>query len=179
MRYDFLQVSDEMLDVRSVALANLLTSEGWAVSAGDALRLILLLERYVVQRANADAKDVLAEFRAASILPKARAHTMLALATATHLDRAGVLLKALADPDVKVLEVIKGGWALRGVAERYGRFARLKKAARDRTRNNERARAAGWATSGDGKTWVHPSAPDEHMTLDAVIALLDARESET
>jgi len=174
LRYDFLQVTDELLDVQCVALAHLLTTAGTPTSPGDALRLVLRLERYVLQKTNPEAADVAAEFRAAATLPRAKAAGMLSRATDWPMDGAGRLLACLSDPEVRVLTPTKGGWVVAGVADRYGRFARRKKAARDRTRNNEIAREAGWAPGEDG-IWVHTVTGEVKPSLLHVMTALGVK----
>jgi hypothetical protein len=176
LRYDFLQVTDEILDVRAPALARLLSTGGRKVTRGEALALVLDLERYVVRRVNDEAGDVMAEFDAASLLPIDRVDDMVSLACGWPASRAGALVAALADSEVRVLEAFNDGvvscWRVRGIAERYGRFANMKRASRERTRNNDRARAAGWEP-GEGKEWVHTKTGGVKPSLRDVIATLE------
>lgn len=159
LRYDFLQVTDEMLDVRAPALARLLSAGGRKVSRADAVVMVLDLERYVVRRVNDEADDIGMEFHACAWLPDDRASAMVSAACNWPLAKSTLLLKALADPEVRVLDWYSdgmvAGWRVRGIPERYGRFANQKRASRERTRNNDRARAAGWEP-GEGRTWVGP-----------------------
>jgi hypothetical protein len=173
VRYDFLQVTDEMMDERAPALARLLTAAGRKTLPGEALRLILRLERYVVRRVSDDAADVVAEMHACALLPRVRAAHMLALATDWPESKAEWLIEALADQEVRVLEVVPEGWRVRGIAERYARFANERKASRLRTRDNARARAAGWEP-GDGKTWQHSETGEVLPSLRDVVVRLDA-----
>lgn len=177
MRYDFLQVTDEMLDVRAPALARLLSAGGRKVSRADAVVMVLELERYVVRRVNDEAEDIAGEFRACALLPDERAGAMVSGACGWSLAKSRLLLEALSDPEVRVLEWVStdhfAGWLVRGIPERYGRFANQKRASRERTRNNDRARAAGWEP-GEGKTWVGPRGKVLPSLRD-VIALLEAK----
>lgn len=173
VKYDFLQVTDEMLDERAPALARLLSSGGRRVSEGDALRMILRLERHVMRKVDDNAPDVVAEMRARSVLPVERARPILAQATGWPEAKAGLLLDALADEEVHVLDAVPEGWQVRGLAERYGRFANERKASRERTRDNARARAAGWEP-GDGRGWVHRGTGEILPSLRDVIMRLEA-----
>jgi hypothetical protein len=172
LKYDFLQVSDELLDERAPALARLLSASGKRVTPGDALRLVARLDRYVLRRVDDLAPDVLAEIRACAVLPTTRAGAMLALATDWPESKAAPLLEALADPEVRVLEPHPEGWQVRGVAERYGRFAAERRASRERTRDNNRARSAGWRP-GEGHTWTHCVTGEVLGSLKEVIARLE------
>jgi hypothetical protein len=171
--YDFLKVSDELIDVRSPQLARILSANGRKTSAGDALLLILRLERYVVRRVSDTADDLAAEFEAAVFLAPDRAETAVSVALEWPLSKTRTLIEALADPDVAVLSPMPGGgWVVRGVTERYQRFANERRASRQRTRDNARARAAGWEP-GDGKTWVHKATRTTAATLSDAIACID------
>jgi len=169
--YDFLKVTDEVLDVRAPQLARLLSASGRKVSPGDALALILQLERYVVRRVNDEAPDLEAEFRACAFLPHARTADTLSVAVGWPLSRAEALGAAFADPDVAVLEAAEGGWRVRGVVERYARFALERRSSRNRTRDNARARAAGWLP-GDGGSWAHAETGEVAKSLKDVISRL-------
>lgn len=176
--YDFLKVSDELIDVRAPQLARLLSAAGRKTSTGDALLLILRLERYVVRRVSDTADDLSAEFEAAVYLAPERAETAVSVALEWPLSKAGALIAALADPDVAVLSPVPSvggvprGWVVRGVTERYHRFANERRASRQRTRDNARARAAGWEP-GDGKTWVHRATKTTAQTLADALAAID------
>jgi hypothetical protein len=171
--YDFLKVSDELIDVRAPQLARLLSAAGKKTTPGDALLLIIRLERYVVRRVNDAAGDLSAEFEAAVFLAADRAETTVSVALEWPLSKAVALIEALADPDVAVLSPVDGGgWVVRGVLERYYRFANERRASRQRTRDNARARAAGWEP-GDGKTWVHKATKTTAATLADALACAD------
>jgi hypothetical protein len=165
-----------MLDVRAPALARLLSVGGRKVGRGEALALVLDLERYVVRRVDDEAADVMKEFDACALLPEERAASMVSLACGWPLAKAQTVVDALADADVRVLEWVQtkhfSGWRVRGIAERYGRFANMKRASRERTRNNDRARAAGWEP-GEGKEWVHTKTGEVKPSLRDVIATLE------
>jgi hypothetical protein len=172
--YDFLKVSDELIDVRAPQLARILSSRGRKITTGDALLLILRLERYVVRRVSDDADVLAAEFETAGFLAHDRAESTVSVALEWPLSKAHVLIEALADPDVAVLSPAKdGGWMLRGLKDRYLRFANERRASRQRTKDNARARAAGWEP-GDGKTWVHRATKTTASTLSDAIAAIDA-----
>jgi hypothetical protein len=173
VKYDFLQVTDEMMDERAPALARLLTAAGRKTLPGEALRIILRLERYVVRRVSDDAADVVAEMHACALLPRERAAHMLSLATDWPESKAEWLIESLADQEVRVLEVVPQGWRVRGIAERYARFANERKASRLRTRDNSRARAAGWEPH-DGKSWMHAGTGEVLPTLRDVISRIES-----
>lgn len=174
MRYDFLQVTDETLDVRAPALARLLSAGGRKVTRPEALLMLVELDRYVVRRVDDEADDLMEAFRAAAFIPEERAAAVLSAACLWPLAKAGALISALPDPEVRALEDVPGGWRVRGIPERYGRFANMKRTSRERTRNNDRARAAGWEP-GEGKTWVHGRTGVIKDSLRDVIAELEDR----
>lgn len=173
VKYNFLQVTDEMIDERAPALARLLTAAGRKTLPGEALRLIIRLDRYVVRRVDDDAPDVVADMEACALLPRERAAHMLALATDWPESKAEWLIESLADREVRVLDVVPEGWRVRGIVERYGSFVNERKASRHRTRHNSRARAAGWEP-GDGKTWHNTETGEVLPGLRDVIARLDS-----
>lgn len=176
MRYDFLQVTDEQLDEHAPALADLLTAGGSRTTPGEALSIILRLERSVIRRVPESSKDFRSALAACALLPVDRAAAMLERATGWSSKKATLLLDALSNPEVNVLEPVEGGWRVRDMAERYGRFMKLKKDARARSQHNYRAREAGWEP-GDGKEWRHTATGDIQPSLAAVISLLDAQET--
>jgi len=173
VKYEYLQVTDELLDERAPALARMLSAAGKKTTQGDALRLILRLDRYVVRRVNDEAQDVVAEIRACAFLHRERIAHMLALALDWPESKANWLIESLADQEVRVLEPVPDGWLVRGVAERYGRFITERKTSRARTRDNSRARSAGWEP-GDGKTWVYRATGEVLPSLRDVVARLEA-----
>lgn len=174
LRYDFLQVTDEALDVRAPALARLLSPSGRKVSRADALLMLVELDRYVVRRVDDESDDIMGAFRVAAFLPEDRAEAILSAACLWPLARAGALVAALVDVEVRAMEPTEGGWLVRGIPERYGRFASQKRMSRERTRNNDRARAAGWEP-GEGKTWMHARTGVVKDSLRDVVADLDGQ----
>lgn len=123
--YDFLKVTDEWFDVRAPALARLLSVQGRKVSAGDALALLLRLDRHVLRSVDDDSAELEVEFERCGFFPAGRAQETLTSA-----------------------------------------------AQRVRTRDNARARAAGWAP-GDGKTWVHRATGQVADTLKDALAQIE------
>lgn len=174
LRYDFLQVTDETLDVRAPALARLLSATGRKVTRAEAVLMLVELDRYVVRRVEDEADDLMEAFRAAAFLPTGRAEAILSAACRWPLAKASKLVAALADPEVRAMEAAPNGWLVRAIPERYGRFANQKRMSRERTRNNDRARAAGWEP-GEGKTWVHTHTGEVKGSLREVIAGLEGQ----
>lgn len=173
VKYDFLQVSDEMLDERSTALGRLL-SVGWRRGSPDLepLKVLVRLDRYVLRRVSDEVADVTAEMEAQAFFPSERAPQMIAQACGWPVAKWRVLVEALCDPEVQAMEEVTGGWRVRNIPERYARFANERKAARHRARDNTRARAAGWEP-GDGKTWVNRHTGDVLGSLREVMTQLE------
>lgn len=172
VKYDFLQVTDEMLDQRASALARLLTASGRRTSPGDALWMILRLERHVLRHVNEEAPDAAAEIAARSVLARDRAAHILAEVSGLPLSKWEALVDALCDEDVGVLEECPGGWRVRNIPERYARFANERRAARHRARDTSRAKAAGWE-SGEGRTWVNRHTGEVLPSLREVMEVLN------
>lgn len=166
--YKFLQVSDELMDSRSKALAKVLSAGGRRITQGDALHLILRLERYVVREADDETTDIKAELLKSSTFPADRILAALELATDWPEGKAGMLLDALSDPTVKVLEAVEGGWRVRGLADRYAGFAVERKASRGRATASRLAKKHGYRPQDDG-SWVHPLTQDRLQDWQAVL----------
>lgn len=173
MLYKFLQVSDELIDSRSKALAKVLSAGGRRFSHGDALHLLIKLERYVVREADDETNDVKAEILRCSTFPADRVLAALELATDWPEGKAHVLLDALSDPTVKVLEAVEGGWRVRGLADRYAGFAVERKASRGRATASRLAKKHGYRPQEDG-SWVHPLTQDKLADWQAVLAKFGA-----
>lgn len=170
--YDFLKVTDEWFDVRAPALARLLSVQGRKVSVGDALALLLRLDRHVLRSVDDDSAELEVEFERCGFFPAGRAQETLTSAAQWPAAKGLGLIGALTDAEVRYLEPTDGGWRVRGLWERYGRFALERRASRVRTRDNARARAAGWAP-GDGKTWVHRATGQVADTLKDALAQIE------
>lgn len=173
VKYDFLQVSDEMLDERSTALGRLLAvAQRRGAPALEPLKLLVRLDRYVLRRVSDEPHDVTAEMEAQAFFPKERAAQMLAQACDWPVERWRTLVDALCDPEVQAMEPCPGGWRVRNIPERYARFANERKAARHRARDNTRARAAGWEP-GEGKSWVNRHTGEVLSSLRDVMSRLE------
>lgn len=174
VKYDFLQVSDEMLDERSTALGRLLVADGRRGLPPDLepLKLLVRLDRYVLRRCSDEPGNVMAEMEAQAFFPADRAAQMLAQACGWPVQKSSGLLTALCDPEVQAMEECPGGWRVRNIPERYARFANERKAARHRARDNTRARAAGWEP-GDGKAWVNRHTGETLASLREVMVRLE------
>lgn len=176
MLYKFLQVSDELLDSRSKALAKALTRcTGRKHSQGDALHLILRLERYVVREANESAKDIRGELLRSSTFPAGVVLARLELATDWPEDKAQALLDALSDPTVQVLEAVDDGWRVRGLADRYAGFVVQRNESRGRAAASRLAKKHGYQPDGDGK-WKHALSGETIESWEDVLAKLGGQQ---
>lgn len=169
--YDFLKVTDEWLDVRAPALGRLLSGHGRRVSAGDALAILVRLDRHVVRSLDDNADNLRSEFERCGFLPSSRINENLADAALWPINKATALLESLTDPEVRYLEPTEGGWRVRGLWERYGKFAMDRRSSRARTRDNARARSEGWEAqeTPDGKLWIHKTSGAKARTLREVL----------
>jgi hypothetical protein len=173
--YDFLKVTDDVLDRRSRALARLLTAKGRKTSQGDALMLIIRLERYVVQHARDEAPDIKAELERASCLNDDTLTQALLDASEWPLTRLEDVREALAAPSVDVLEKCPGGWRVVGVAERYAGFATKRRESRGRATASRLAKEHGWkAVEGGG--WTNPTTSETVETWRELLALLEGKQ---
>lgn len=149
MRYEWLQVPNDMLRVRAQTLATLLTqSTGRKVSRGDALTLVLDLWDWVVSQVNEDATDKAAEFERCARLPKAKADILLPMALGWPIKHVGSLLVALTDSHVRVMADEGDFVRVMEVEERYSRLAKKQGDSRGRARASYLAKDHGWVSNG-------------------------------
>lgn len=157
MRYEWLQVPNDMLRVRARTLANLLTAAtGRKVSRGDALTLVLDLWDWVVSQVNEDAEDLDAEFERCAVLPYERAEALLPEALGWPDKHAMPLMQALCDKHVGVMAVEGERLRVLGIRERYSRLAKQQGDSRGRARAAYLAKANGW-THKPGVGYVSPT----------------------
>ena len=174
MLYDFLKVSDDMLDARSRSLARLLTAKGRKTSPGDALLLMLRLDRYIVQQARDTAPDLRAELVAASTIPDASLTHVLSVACEWPERFMEELTETLQDRSVGVLEwAADGSWRVLGVAERYASFAEKRRDSRGRAAASRLAKEHGWVADGGG--WVRPGTEQRAAGWRDLLTLLEAK----
>lgn len=172
--YDFLKVTDDVMDRRSRALARLLTAKGRKTTHGDALMLILRLERYVVQHARDEASDIKAELERASCLDEETLTQALLDASEWPLKGIGDVRDALASSSVDVLEPCQGGWRVVGVAERYAGFATKRRESRGRATASRLAKEHGWKAA-EGGGWMNPADGQAVDSWRDLLALLEAK----
>lgn len=157
MRYEWLQVPNDMLRVRARTLANLLTaSTGRKVSRGDALTLALDLWDWVVSQVNEDAEDLGAEFERCSVLPVYKADALLPEALGWPTKHAPALMGALCDEHVRVMAEEGENLRILDVRERYSRLAKQQGDSRGRARASYLAKEHGW-THKPGVGYVSPT----------------------
>jgi hypothetical protein len=157
VRFDWLQVPDDMLRVRSVTLAQLLTEAvGKRVSHGDALLVVLKTWLWVVSQVREDESDLSAEFARCSVLPRVKAEKVLPGAVDWAPKHGEALVSALLDPHVRVLT--EDGDAVRvvDVEQRYTRLAKKQSESRGRARASQLAREHGWKVA-EGGGWMNPA----------------------
>lgn len=152
MKLTWYQLPDDFVRVRAVNLAGLL-SEAKRVTRGDAIALALDLWGWVLGQVDEASQDLRAEFSARSLLPGAKAPDLLCRATGWPLKHKAVLLHALLDPSVRLLEQDGPNVRVLGL-ERYLSLAADQREASQRARCGQVAKAAGWAPE-KGKGWVH------------------------
>lgn len=176
MLYDFLQVTDEMMDARSRSLSRLLSVGPRKVSHGDALLLMLALDRYFVQRAKDTAPDLKAELRRVATVPADRINDVLSVVSGWPDKHLPALLDALSDPTVGALEAVDDGWQASGLAERYARFAERRRDSRGRATASRMAKERGWKPA-EGGGWTHPGTGEVVEDWRALLAKFDADDA--
>jgi len=157
VRFDWLQVPDEMVRTRSLTLAQLLTAAtGKRVSHGDALLLVCNLWTWVVSQVKEDAENLAAEFERCSVLSRLKAEALLPTALGWPGRHAGILIDALLDTHVQVLGAEGDSVRVVDIRERYARLAKKQSESKGRARASTVARENGWEP-GPKHTWVNSS----------------------
>ena len=155
MEVGWLQVPEDIRRVRAPTMADLLTATtGRKVSRGDALAMVLDLWAWVLGQVNEGAPSLQAEFDRCTLLERERAPAIVALATGWPTKRADVLLRAMADPLVRVLVEEPGGWRVPHLADRYLGLSADRADARGRARCHQLAKANGWVPQ-PGGSYLH------------------------
>lgn len=157
VRFEWMQVPDEMRRVRSLTLAQLLTAAtGRKVSQGDALLLVCNLWAWVIDQVREDSEDLGAEFQRVSVLPTAKADVLWPTALNWPARQMPALITALSDRHVQV--VAEDGDMVRvlDVEERYMRLAKKQGDSRGRARAAYHAKEHGWKHEA-GKGYVSPT----------------------
>lgn len=156
MRYEWLQIPNDMLRVRARTLANLLTaSTGRKVSRGDALALVLDLWDWAVSQVDEDADDLAAEFDRCTTLASMKAISLLPEALGWPPKHARALITAFCDDHVRVLEAEAGCVRILEIRERYLRLAQQQGDSHGRAIASKRAKEHGW-THRAGVGYVSP-----------------------
>lgn len=149
----YLQIPEEVRTVRAPNLADVLSSvSGKRVSRGDAIAMVLDLWAWVLGLVDDGAPDLREEFKARTLLPSLRAADMVCRATGWPKKKGDVLVAALADSTVGILQREPEGWRVVGVADRYLKLAGERAESRQRARASALAKANGWKA--DGNAWV-------------------------
>lgn len=175
MRFDWLQVPDDMLRVRSVTLAQLLTeATGKRVSHGDALLVVLKTWLWVVSQVREDESNLSGEFARCSVLPRLKAEKVLPGAVDWPHKHGAALVAALLDPHVRVL--VAEGDAVRvvDVEQRYSRLAKKQSDSRGRAKASQLAREHGWKVA-EGGGWMNPANGDTVDSWRELLALLEGK----
>lgn len=156
VRFEWMQVPDEMRRVRSLTLAQLLTAAtGRKVPQGEAFLLVCNLWAWVIDQVREEVEDLGAEFRRVSVLPKAKADAIWPAALGWPARHMAALLEALADPHVQVLADEGDTVRVLDVQERYTRLAKKQGDARGRARASYYAKENGWKHE-PGRGYVSP-----------------------
>ena len=157
VRFEWMQVPDEMRRVRSLTLAQLLTAAtGRKVGRAEAFTLVCDLWAWVVDQVREESEDISAEFKRVSVLPKAKADVVLPAALGWPARQMPALLAALADPHVQVIEDCGDTVRVLDVEERYTRLAKKQGDARGRARAAYYAKENGWKHEA-GRGYVSPT----------------------
>lgn len=175
MRFDWLQVPDDMLRVRSVTLAQLLSeAAGKRVSHGDALLVVLKTWLWVVSQVREDEPNLSGEFERCSVLPRLKAEKVLPGAVDWAPKHGTSLVDALLDPHVRVL--VAEGDAVRvvDVEQRYARLAKKQSESRGRAKASQLAREHGWRVA-EGGGWMNPVNGDTVDGWRDLLTLLEAK----
>lgn len=145
MRYDWLQVPNDMLRARAITLSALLTeATGRKVTRADALTLVLDLWDWVVSQVNESAEDRAAEFHRCTRLPKAKADLLLPGVLAWPAKHVAALLTALCDPHVHVMEDEGDYVRVTEIEKRYAQLAKNQADSRLRARLSYLTKRYGW-----------------------------------
>lgn len=177
MRFDWLQVPDDMLRVRSVTLAQLLSeAAGKKVSHGDALLVVLKTWLWVVSQVQEDESNLSGEFARCSVLPRLKAEKVLPGAVDWPAKHGAGLVDALLDPHVRVLvhEPLMDSVRVVDVEQRYARLAKKQSESRGRAKASQLAREHGWRVA-DGGGWVKPETNETAKDWRELLALLGGK----
>ena len=175
MLYEYLQVTDTMMDARSRTLARLLSLGTRKVSRGDALLLMLEIDRHFMQLARDTVPDLRAELQRVSLIPTDKVNDTLSVITEWPDRQIPGLLNALSDPSVGVLEPVDDGWQVAGLVERYAGFVEKRRDSRGRAKTSRMAKSRGWKPA-EGGGWYNVATGE---TVEDWQALLTRMESGT
>lgn len=157
MRYEWLQIPNDMLRVRARTLANLLTaSTSRRVSRGDALALVLDLWDWAVSQVDEDADDLAAEFDRCTLIDAHKAASLLPEALGWPQKHARALIVAFCDDHVRVMGDEGDAVRILEIRERYLRLAQQQGDSRGRAIASKRAKEHGW-THKPGVGYVSPT----------------------
>lgn len=173
VRFDWLQVPDEMVRTRSLTLSQLLSAAtGKRVSHGDALLLVCNLWTWVVSQVREDAVDLAGEFERCSVLPRLKAEALLPTALGWPGRHASVLIDALLDTHVRVLSAEGDCVRVVDIRERYARLAKKQNESKGRAKASVLAREHGWEP-GPKSTWVNSTTGETVEGWRELVQLLE------
>lgn len=178
MDVQWLQLPADLPDRRAAQLALLLSARGGRkVSEGDALLLVVRLWQSALTKVNEHAPSLEAELARCSRIAFGE-EELVAVACRWPSSRAGLLLEAMANAAVGVLEHVPGGWRILGLPERYAALATRKAESRGRAQASRLAKQHGWRQA-EGGGWFDPRTGETVDDWRALLARLQGGKDGT